>query len=132
MEIKLTELSTVLERIASALERIAERPLEDTREDARVAFEIDEAAPAEESEEKKPVKKTAPKKKAAPGSQDTELTEPFMRKFAAQAVKKGLKKTAAIIKGITGGETKFTDIDPELYPQIYEAISEALKEMEEA
>lgn len=115
MEINFKEMELIapaLNRIADALELLAGKSnVTHARESA--------AADQPETPEEKP-------KKAA---SDDELTEQTMRKFAAEAVKKGLKKTPAIIKEITGGETRFADIDPALYPEIHEAISAALEEL---
>lgn len=122
MEINFKEMELIapaLNRIADALELLAGKSnVTHARESA--------AADQPETPEEKPKKKKAAPKKAA---SDDELTEQTMRKFAAEAVKKGLKKTTAIIKGITGGETRFADIDPALYPEIHEAISAALGEL---
>lgn len=116
MEINFKEMELIapaLNRIADALELLAGKSnVTHARESA--------AADQPETPEEKPKKKAA---------SDDELTEQTMRKFAAEAVKKGLKKTPAIIKEITGGETRFADIDPALYPEIHEAISAALGEL---
>lgn len=122
MEINFKEMELIapaLNRIADALELLAGKSnVTHARESA--------AADQPGTPEEKPKKKKAAPKKAA---SDDELTEQTMRKFAAEAVKKGLKKTPAIIKEITGGETRFADIDPALYPEIHEAISAALGEL---
>lgn len=139
MEIKFSELgdiTTLLSRIAAALESLTQ-----AKEAQKVTAQTQQPAPdpVSKKEPEAPVParsepEAAPKPvNAAPASTQTdELTEPFMRKFAAQAVKKGLKKTPAIIKEITGGETRFAKIDPALYPQIHEAIKSALADPEAA
>lgn len=134
MELKLDELqglTPALERIAAALEALAGNPPVSAKpvKTEPVTDSVD-ADPHEETEEKPKKKKAAPKKSADSSGQGEELTEPVMRKFAAQAVKKGLKTTAKIIKEITGGETRFADIDPELYAEIYQAISAELAKLE--
>lgn len=91
MEINFKEMELIapaLNRIADALELLAGKSnVTHARESA--------AADQPETPEEKPKKKKAAPKKAA---SDDELTEQTMRKFAAEAVKKGLKKTPAIIK----------------------------------
>lgn len=137
MEIKFSELgdiTTLLSRIAAALESLTSvKPVQKAVAPAQP--ETPDPAPKKEPVAPVPAKsepKAAPKVTDATSAADQtdELTEPFMRKFAAQAVKKGLKKTPAIIKEITGGVTRFADITPELYPQIHEAIKSALAELE--
>lgn len=130
MELKLDELqglTPALERIAAALEALAGNPPVSAKpvKTEPVTDSVD-ADPREETQEKPKKKKAAPKKSADSG----ELNENVMRKFAAEAVKKGLKTTAKIIKEITGGETRFADIDPELYAEIYQAISTELAKLE--
>lgn len=130
MELKLDELqglTPALERIAAALEALAGNPPVSAKpvKTEPVTDSVD-ADPREETEEKPKKKKAAPKKSADSG----ELNENVMRKFAAEAVKKGLKTTPNIIKEITGGETRFANIDPELYEEIHQAISAGLAKLE--
>ena len=139
MEIKFSELgdiTTLLSRIAAALESLTQ-PKEAQKAATQTQPVTPDPSPKKEPDAPVPARpepETTPKPvNAAPVSTQTdELAEPFMRKFAAQAVKKGLKKTPAIIKEITGGETRFAKIDPALYPQIHEAIKSALADPETA
>lgn len=124
MELKLDELqglTPALERIAAALEALAGNPPVSAKpvKTEPVTDSVD-ADPREGTEEK-------PQKKSADSG---ELNENVMRKFAAEAVKKGLKTTPNIIKEITGGETRFANIDPELYEEIHQAISAGLAKLE--
>jgi len=134
MELKFDELQGLrpaLERIAAALEALAGNSSVSAKpENTDPATGSVDADLCEDVEEKPKKKKAAPKKSADSSNQGEELTEPIMRKFAAEAVKKGLKTTAKIIKEITGGETRFADIDPSLYGEIHQAIRAGLAKLE--
>lgn len=87
----------------------------------------EEQAPESAGPEEKPVKMRAAAK-TEEAQAKTEIDEKTLRVFCAKAMKKGVD-SASIIKKVSNGIGKISDIDPRLYPQIYAEIKKAQEQL---